>query len=80
MIRATSATPFSTEHVTPSVIEVRDLTVAYNESPVLWDVDLDVQLFSNLSLEAVDRMLIGPQETSRHVELALLGITGPHGR
>ncbi len=26
-----------------SVIEVRDLTVAYNESPVLWDVDLDIE-------------------------------------
>jgi manganese/zinc/iron transport system ATP- binding protein len=26
-----------------SVITVRDLTVAYNESPVLWDVDLDVK-------------------------------------
>jgi manganese/zinc/iron transport system ATP- binding protein len=24
-----------------SVIEVRDLTVAYNESPVLWDLDID---------------------------------------
>ncbi len=28
---------------TGSVIEVRDLTVAYNESPVLWDVDLDIE-------------------------------------
>lgn len=26
---------------TGSVIEVRDLTVAYNESPVLWDLDID---------------------------------------
>jgi manganese/zinc/iron transport system ATP- binding protein len=25
------------------VIVVRDLTVAYNESPVLWDVDLDIE-------------------------------------
>ncbi len=25
------------------VITVRDLTVAYNESPVLWDVDLDIE-------------------------------------
>lgn len=25
------------------VIAVRDLTVAYNESPVLWDVDLDIE-------------------------------------
>ena len=23
-------------------IEVRDLTVAYRENPVLWDIDLDV--------------------------------------
>lgn len=26
-----------------AVIAVRDLTVAYNESPVLWDVDLDIE-------------------------------------
>ena len=28
--------------VVPSAIDVRDLTVAYREKPVLWDVDLDV--------------------------------------
>lgn len=28
--------------VPPSAIDVRDLTVAYREKPVLWDVDLDV--------------------------------------
>ena len=27
---------------TSSAIEVTDLTVAYHEKPVLWDVDLDV--------------------------------------
>ncbi len=28
---------------TPPAIQVQDLTVAYNESPVLWDVDLDIR-------------------------------------
>ncbi|CAN5794546.1 metal ABC transporter ATP-binding protein [soil metagenome] len=68
MIRATSATPFSTEHVTPSVIEVRDLTVAYNESPVLWDVDLDVQLGKATAI-------VGPNGAGKSTLLkAILGL------
>jgi len=38
-LTANTTTPASGE----SVIQVRDLTVAYNESPVLWDVDLDIE-------------------------------------
>jgi len=41
MSLVTSPAPATTG--TSSVIEVRDLTVAYNESPVLWDVDLDIE-------------------------------------
>lgn len=32
----------STTHVANPAIAVRDLTVAYDERPVLWDIDLDV--------------------------------------
>ncbi len=28
---------------TPPVVEIRDLTVAYNDNPVVWDVDFDVE-------------------------------------
>lgn len=30
------------EHTTPAALTVRDLTVAYREKPVLWDIDLTV--------------------------------------
>jgi len=33
----------SAQDSTSPVVEIRDLTVAYNENPVVWDVDLDVE-------------------------------------
>lgn len=33
----------SSERASWPVVEIRDLTVAYNENPVVWDVDLDVE-------------------------------------
>lgn len=51
-----------------SVIEVRDLTVAYNESPVLWDVDLDVQLGKATAI-------VGPNGAGKSTLLkAILGL------
>ncbi len=40
-----SATPAESSRPSPAapVVEIRDLTVAYNENPVVWDVDLDVE-------------------------------------
>ncbi|MDQ3444028.1 MAG: metal ABC transporter ATP-binding protein [Chloroflexota bacterium] len=43
MSQATVSRQFASPLSTESVIAVRDLTVAYNESPVLWDVDLDIE-------------------------------------
>jgi manganese/zinc/iron transport system ATP- binding protein len=68
MSRATTAEPFSTRQDAPSVIEVRDLTVAYNESPVLWDVDLDVQLGKATAI-------VGPNGAGKSTLLkAILGL------
>lgn len=68
MSRATISEPPATQQVTPSVIEVRDLTVAYNESPVLWDVDLDVQLGKATAI-------VGPNGAGKSTLLkAILGL------
>lgn len=40
---ATHVDPEASADAAQPVIAVRDLTVAYNESPVLWDVDLDIE-------------------------------------
>lgn len=40
MIRPTTSDQLSPPSLRPSPLEVRDLTVAYREKPVLWDVDL----------------------------------------
>ncbi|RIH89148.1 metal ABC transporter ATP-binding protein [Calidithermus roseus] len=40
MIRPTTSDQFSPISLRPAPLEVRDLTVAYREKPVLWDVDL----------------------------------------
>jgi manganese/zinc/iron transport system ATP- binding protein len=51
-----------------SVITVRDLTVAYNESPVLWDVDLDVR-------EGRVTAIVGPNGAGKSTLLkSLLGL------
>jgi manganese/zinc/iron transport system ATP- binding protein len=44
--------------VTEPAIEVNDLTVAYRENPVLWDVDLSVRAGA---LTAI----VGPNERER---------------
>ena len=43
MTQATMTKAKSVSSPLDTVIQVRDLTVAYNESPVLWDVDLDIE-------------------------------------
>jgi len=64
---ATPGPPLSGQE-SPSVIEVRDLTVAYHESPVLWDVDLDVQLGKATAI-------VGPNGAGKSTLLkAILGL------
>lgn len=40
---STFETTGSAGNAVSPVVEIRDLTVAYNENPVVWDVDLDVE-------------------------------------
>jgi manganese/zinc/iron transport system ATP- binding protein len=40
---ATSSPPSPLSGTSAPVVEIRDLTVAYNENPVVWDVDFDVE-------------------------------------
>jgi manganese/zinc/iron transport system ATP- binding protein len=42
MIRPTTSEQISSPALRPAPLEVRDLTVAYREKPVLWDVDLSI--------------------------------------
>ena len=42
-----------------SYIHVEDLTVSYGESPVLWDVDVDIE--KTQSLQSLDQMVQGSQ-------------------
>jgi manganese/zinc/iron transport system ATP- binding protein len=54
-----------------SAIEVTDLTVAYGEKPVLWDVDLDVQ-------PGVLMAIVGPNGAGKTTLIrAILGLVEP---
>ncbi len=61
--------PFGQDSLTTgSVIEVRDLTVAYNESPVLWDLDIDFA-------EGKATAIVGPNGAGKSTLLkAILGL------
>jgi manganese/zinc/iron transport system ATP- binding protein len=54
--------------MTTNVIEARDLTVAYNESPVLWDLDIDIE-------QGRATAIIGPNGAGKSTLLkAILGL------
>lgn len=54
-----------------NAVEVRDLTVAYRENPVLWDVDLDV-------VQGVLMAIIGPNGAGKTTLIkAILGLIKP---
>ncbi len=54
--------------MTAHVIEARDLTVAYNESPVLWDLDIDIN-------EGKATAIVGPNGAGKSTLLkAILGL------
>jgi manganese/zinc/iron transport system ATP- binding protein len=55
----------------PKAIEVTDLTVAYRDQPVLWDVDLDVP-------EGVLMAIVGPNGAGKSTLIqAILGLVQP---
>lgn len=55
----------------PTAIEVRDLTVAYRDRPVLWDVDLDVP-------PGVLMAIVGPNGAGKTTLIkAILGLVKP---
>ncbi len=57
--------------MTPDVIDVRDLTVAYREKPVLWDIDLRVP-------SGVLMAVVGPNGAGKTTFLkAILGLVRP---
>jgi len=67
MTATTSAPPIN-DTAPEGVISVRDLTVAYHESPVLWDVDLDVR-------PGKATAIVGPNGAGKSTLLkALLGL------
>lgn len=54
--------------MTAHVIEARDLTVAYNESPVLWDLDIDIE-------QGKATAIVGPNGAGKSTLLkAILGL------
>ena len=54
-----------------NAVEVRDLTVAYRESPVLWDIDLDVA-------SGVLMAIVGPNGAGKTTLIkAILGLMKP---
>ena len=56
---------------TNSVIHVEDLTMAYRETPVLWDIDLDVP-------EHVRCAIVGPNGAGKSTLLkGILGLVKP---
>src|SRR5690606_15129823 len=55
----------------PFAVQVADLTVAYQEKPVLWDVDLDVP-------QGVLMAIVGPNGAGKTIMLkAILGLLTP---
>ena len=51
--------------MTAHVIEARDLTVAYHESPVLWDLDIDLE-------EGKATAIVGPNRAGKSTMLKLM--------
>ncbi len=61
----------STNDAHPWAIEVHDLTVAYHEKPVLWDIDLEVPA-------GVLMAIVGPNGAGKTTLLkAILGLLRP---
>ena len=59
------------QHYSESAIAIRDLTVAYQDRPVLWDVDLDVP-------PAVLMAIVGPNGAGKTTLIkAILGLVKP---
>ena len=70
MALAELVTPHAQPDLAVPAVSLRDLTVAYRETPVLWDIDLDIPA-STLTA------IIGPNGAGKSTLIKLLSGTEP---